>query len=114
MGRGRSGFAISVAFLLVAFTIELFAYSASKTYIGTIGDYMCGPEHVMQGVADCTRICVQHGSKYALILKDKTYALETKDNAMLSELNDLAGQKVVVKGTLKGTTLELTSVSHAQ
>lgn len=86
------------------------AFAGSKAYTGQVGDAMCGTKHLMNGSAECTRICAQHGSKYALIIKDKVYILDTKDKMILDKLNALAGSMASVKGTVSGDTIEVGSV----
>jgi len=65
----------------------------------------------MGSAADCTRGCVAKGSKYALVVGDKVYTLDTSDKAALTSLDKLAGDKAKVTGTLKGDTIEVASVS---
>ena len=102
---------LEILLITVLFALVVpFAVAASKTYTGTVGDAMCGLKHVTTGTAECTHLCVQHGSKYALLVKEKVYTLETKDKAILNQLNDLAGQTVSLKGELKGNTIEVDSV----
>ena len=55
--------------------------------------------------------CVKHGSKYALVVGDKVYTLETSDKAALDKLNDLAGAKAKVTGEVDGTTITVKSVA---
>jgi hypothetical protein len=61
--------------------------------------------------ADCTRACIKHGSKYALVVGDTVYTLETSDKAALDKLNDLAGAKAKVTGEVDGTTIAVKSVA---
>jgi hypothetical protein len=63
---------------------------------------------------ECTRTCVQHGSKYALVVGDKLYILETSDQAALAVLDKQAGKNVTVTGTPKGDTIEVSSVVAAK
>ena len=59
---------------------------------GEVGDAMCGRKHMEdEPSAECTRACVAHGSKFALIVGDKIYALETTDKAALTTLDEQAG-----------------------
>jgi hypothetical protein len=84
----------------------------SQTLTGEVSDAMCGAKHEMPGkAADCTRACLQHGSKYALVVGDKVYTLETSDKAALAKLNDLAGAKAKVTGEVDGTTITVKSVA---
>jgi hypothetical protein len=88
-----------------------FAADKAQTLTGQVSDAMCGAKHQMGGPADCTRSCVKHGSKYALVVGDKVYTLETSDKAALDKLNDLAGASAKVTGDVKGDTIEVKSVA---
>jgi hypothetical protein len=85
------------------------AFAAAKTYTGTVSDAMCGAKH-MGPAAECTRGCVSKGSKYALVVGDKVYTLETSDQGALSTLDKQAGAKVTVTGTEKDSTITVSSV----
>ena len=68
---------------------------------------MCGAKHMMEGdPAACLRACVQKGSKYALVVGDKVYTLDTSNQATLDTLDKLAGKKATVKGAADGDTIE--------
>ena len=56
--------------------------------------------------ADWTRRCVKDGQKCALFFGQKVYTLDGRE----AELDKLAGQKVMVKGTESGDTITVTSV----
>jgi len=60
--------------------------------------------------AACTRSCVEHGSKYTLVVGDKVYTLETSDKATLAKLNELAGAKATISGDVEGETLAVKTV----
>jgi hypothetical protein len=90
----------------------LLAAGKSQILTGEVSDAMCGAKHEMPGKpADCTRACMKHGSKYALVVGDKVYTLETSDKAALDKLNDLAGEKAKVTGEVNGTTVTVKSVA---
>ena len=72
---------------------------------------MCGSKHMEGTPAECTRACVSKGSKFALVVGEKLYVLDTTDQAALSALNKHAGQKVTVTGILNGDTIEVSSVA---
>jgi hypothetical protein len=92
--------------------VPALAASKSQTLTGEVSDAMCGAKHEMPGkAADCTRGCINHGSKYALVVGDKVYMLETSDKAALDKLNDLAGAKAKVTGEVDGTTITVKSVA---
>lgn len=88
---------------------------AAQTFTGTVGDAMCGSKHVMPGNdASCTRGCISKGSKYALLVGDKVYTLDTADKTVLDTLDKRSGEKVIVTGTEKGNTIAVTSVKPAK
>jgi hypothetical protein len=89
------------------------AWAGSKrTFTGEVGDSMCGRKHMEDTpAAECTRACVGHGSKYALIIGDKIYTLDTSDQVALSALDKQAGKMATVTGTLDGDTITVTSVA---
>ena len=81
---------------------------------GTVGDAMCGTKHMMAGdEAGCTRACVQKGSDYALIVKEKVYKLKANDAAK-ADLDKLAGKTAKVVGDLNGDTIQVSSVQAAR
>ncbi|HLW85643.1 MAG TPA: hypothetical protein VKR60_10550 [Candidatus Sulfotelmatobacter sp.] len=91
-----------------------FAAAKGKTFTGTVSDAMCGAKHMMPGNdASCARDCVGKGSKYALVVGDKVYILDTADKAALATLDKQAGAKVKVTGTEKDNTINVTSVVAA-
>jgi|SRR5579859_3245799 len=92
---------------------QLSAQSSGPTrFTGIVSDSMCGAHHMAKDKtpAECTRICIKQGMKYALIAGDKVYTLEGHD----SELDKFAGQKVTVTGKLTGDTLAVSSVTPAK
>jgi hypothetical protein len=107
-------------FLLLAFTLSLglgvstASAAKGKTFTGTVSDSMCGAKHAMPGApAECTRACVSKGSKYALVVGDKVYTLDTSDKATLDALDKEAGSKVTVTGTEKDNVIAVSSVKAA-
>jgi len=92
--------------------VPALAAGRSQTLTGEVSDAMCGAKHEMPGnAAECTRGCVKHGSKYALVVGDKVYTLETSDKTALGKLNDLAGAKAKVTGEVAGDTITVKSVA---
>jgi hypothetical protein len=87
------------------------AAAGEKTFTGTISDAMCGATHMAKdkSAAECTRMCVKQGQKYALVVGSKVYTLEGHE----SDLDKLAGEKATVKGKLSGDTLTVNSVTQA-
>ena len=87
----------------------------TESFTGTVSDSMCGAKHAMPGdAAACTRACVSKGSKYALVVGDKVYTLDTSDKATLDTLDKQAGSKVTVSGTEKDNVIAVNSVKAAQ
>ncbi len=106
------GFAFLTLVLAMGLTIS--ASAKRKTYTGTVSDSMCGAKHGMPGdAAACTRGCVSKGSKYALVVGEKVYTLETSDKGALATLDKQAGAKATVTGTEKGNTINVTAVKAA-
>ena len=82
-----------------------------QTYTGTVSDAMCGKTHMMEGdAAACLRACVAKGSKYALVVGDKVYTLDTSDKTALAALDSLANKQATVKGAANGDTITVSSV----
>jgi hypothetical protein len=77
---------------------------------------MCGAKHTEGNLApeDCVRACVQRGANYALVVGDKVYTLETKDQASLDTLKKLAWAQVKITGTANGDTISVKSVTAAE
>jgi hypothetical protein len=104
---------LSIVGVLLAASFSLAApgKDASKTYVGNIGDSMCGAKHMMPGETDkdCTLGCIKEGSKYILIdPSGKIYQLSDQKTP-----EQFAGGKVKVTGTLSGDTIVVTSIIAA-
>jgi hypothetical protein len=103
---------VTIIFSLAIFS-NLSAAGRKQTFTGEVGDAMCGRKH-MEGEgtpAQCTRTCVSHGSKYALVVGEKIYALDTTDKTALATLDQQAGRNATVTGVLNGDTIEVSSVA---
>jgi hypothetical protein len=90
--------------------------TGKQTLTGEVGDAMCGVKH-MPGegtAAECTRTCVAHGSKYALVVGDKIYALNTSDKAVLAVLDQQAGKNATITGTVTGTDIDVSKAVAAK
>jgi hypothetical protein len=108
----RLGFWLVTLLLGAGLTASSAFAAKGKTFTGTVSDSMCGAKHEMAGDdARCTRACVSKGSKYALVVGDKVYTLETSDKTALETLDKQAGAKATVTGTVNGDVLEVSSVS---
>ncbi len=108
--RSQGSAILFTAFTALVLTVSAFAAKAS-TFTGIVSDSMCGAKHAMPGNdAACTRGCISKGSKYALVVGEKVYTLETSDKKALDTLNQQAGAKVTVTGTEKDNTITVNSV----
>jgi hypothetical protein len=113
MKRGSRWFA-AMAVVIFSLTVSssLYALAGRKqTFTGEVGDAMCGRQHMEGTPADCTRACVAKGSKYALVVGEKIYILDTADKTALATLDQLAGKNATVTGTLDGDTITVSSVA---
>jgi hypothetical protein len=107
----------SLAILLLGASLALPARAADKpqSFTGKVSDAMCGVNHMMVGEAsECVRACIRKGSKYALVVGDKVYALDTSDKAALAELDTLADQRATVIGQASGEAIAVSSVAAAK
>lgn len=104
---------VSLTMLLWA-TISFGAPKApsDKTFVGNIGDSMCGLKHMMPGGdKECTLKCASGGSKFVLAdsAHKKVYQLSDQEKP-----KEFAGQKVKVTGTLSADTIQVTSIEAVQ
>jgi hypothetical protein len=98
--------------LAASLSLALPGKDAAKTFVGSIGDSMCGAKHMMPGESDkdCTLECVKGGAKYILIdPSGKIYQLSDQKKP-----EQFAGAKVKVTGTLKGATISVDSIVAAE
>jgi hypothetical protein len=86
----------------------------TQTFTGEVGDAMCGVKHMQGTPAECTRTCVAQGSKYALVVGDKIYKIETSDKKVFDLLNQQAGKNVTVTGTLAGDSITVSTAVAAK
>jgi hypothetical protein len=88
-----------------------------QTYSGIVGDAVCGARHTMDGDdISCLRTCIQRGSKYDLVVGDKVFVLNFKDQSLAGTLDKLASQqaRAQVKGEENGGAIEVQSVAAAR
>jgi hypothetical protein len=110
---------LQVWFAAAVFSVALVAVpaeaAATQTFTGRVSDTMCGAKH-KEGIppAECVRTCVKHGAKYALVVGDKVYTLDTADQATLDKLNKLAWEEAKVTGMASGDTISVKSVTAAK
>lgn len=110
--KSRANLIVFTAVASLALAVSAFAASRT-TFTGTVSDSMCGAKH-MGDPAQCTRGCVAKGSKYALVVGDKVYTLDTSDQKALATLDKQAGAKVKVTGNEKDNTITVSSVTAVQ
>ena len=113
MNRSSRWFQARAAVIFSATVLlSLYTFAAGKqTFTGEVGDAMCGRQHMGGTAAECTRTCVGKGSKFALVVGDKTYILDTADKTALAALDKQAGKNATVTGTLDGDTITVTAVA---
>src|SRR3954471_23109672 len=87
------------------------APAATKSFTGQVSDSMCGKSHMMpdKSAAECAKECAKDGD-YALVVGDKVYTLKGHKE----DLDKLAGANATVTGTVKGTTIDVASVTAAK
>ena len=86
--------------------------ATAAVFKGNISDSMCGLKHGMPGGAKaCTIACVKEGAKYVLAdpTQGKVYRLSDQKQA-----SRFPGQDVTVTGSLKGDTIEVSSIKPAK
>ncbi len=106
---------LAALFLSATLFVSNPAMAAGKQKLtGEVGDAMCGTKHMEGTPAECTRACVAKGSKYALVVGDKIYVLNTSDKAVLAVLDQQAGKKATVTGTVDGTNVEVSTAVAAK
>ncbi len=100
------------AVLMLALAGAFAAVAQQQSLTGVVTDSMCGATHMAKdkAPAECTQMCVKDGMKYALAAEKKVYTLKGHE----AELAKLAGQRVTVKGTLKGDTLSVQEVAASK
>ena len=102
--------AASILLLISALNLEA-ASGRKRAFTGEVGDAMCGRKHMEGTPAECTRTCVSHGSKFALVVGEKIYILDTADQKALAILDQQAGKNATVVGVLNDDTIEVSSVT---
>ena len=97
---------------VLAFVSSGLAAASQQQVTGVIGDSMCGAKHMAKdkSPAECARMCVKQGMKYALVAGDKVYTLQGHE----AEVDNLAGSRAAVKGTVMGDVVNVDSVQPAK
>jgi hypothetical protein len=81
-----------------------------KSYDGMITDTRCGAKHsaaIGKTAADCTLACIHGGEQFALVDGETLYSLEGET----VQLKRVAGQRVRIIGSLKGSKLSVISIT---
>jgi len=105
---------VTLVFAASVLAVNPVVAASKKTLTGEVGDAMCGNKHMEGSPTECTRTCVSKGSKYALVVGEKVYVLETSDKAVLAVLDKQAGQKATVTGNVEGDKIEVSSAVAAK
>jgi len=104
--------------VLAAALVVSSAFGAKpQTYTGIVGDAVCGAKHTMDGDdISCLRTCIQRGSKYDLVVGERVYVLNFKDQSVADTLDKLASQqtRAQVKGEENGGMIEVQAVAAAK
>jgi len=101
-----------LAGLLLALCAAALVFAADGSWTGYISDSMCGAKGANEKHADCAAKCVkEHGAKYVFVndTDKKVYAIDAQDKVAAH-----AGHHVIVKGTVDGDNLKLTSIEMAK
>jgi hypothetical protein len=83
--------------------------ATSQTWTGTISDAMCKGMHNGKDAKQCTADCIKNGSKYVLVVDEKT--IYNIDNQKFKDLPKFAGDTAVVTGTIKDDTITITKMA---
>jgi len=119
MRQGSLRYSSYTAAIVLAGVIAVSSALGAKpqTFVGIVGDAVCGAKHTMDGDdISCLRTCIQRGSKYDLVVDDKVYVLNLKDQVAADALDKLASQqaRAQVKGEESGGVIEVESVAAAR
>jgi Protein of unknown function (DUF5818) len=104
----RARFAVA---MIVVFLASTLAVAADNSWTGYIADSKCGAKAAHEGARECTIKCVKEGAKYVFVNDGDKKVYEITDQ---DKVADHAGHHVTVKGSLKGETLDVTSVEMAK
>ena len=98
------------AMTTIALFLGALAWAGEGSWTGYISDSKCGVKGAKESAAECTRKCVQQGAKYVFVddRDKKIYVVDDQE-----KVASHAGHHVVVKGTVEGDTLKLSSIDMA-
>jgi hypothetical protein len=114
ISRKRQFFVVVAVFLGILVCLGNAAPAEKQTLTGEVSDSMCGVQHMQGSPAECTKACTGRGSKYLLVVGEKLYSLNTEDKTLLVVLNQQAGKKATVTGTVNGVGVDVSSVVPAK
>jgi hypothetical protein len=102
MGIGLSGRTATI-------NREKIPWETKRILSGIVSDSLCGKGHAINGYGDreCTRVCVKLGANYALVASRSLFILKGHE----VELDEYAGEKVIVTGAVNGNTVRVESVA---
>ncbi len=101
-----------LAGLVLALCAAALTFAADGSWTGYISDSMCGAKGANEKHADCAAKCVkEQGAKYVFVndADQKVYVIDAQDKVAAH-----AGHHVIVKGTVEGDNLKLTSIEMAK
>jgi hypothetical protein len=87
-------------------------WETKRILSGIVSDSICGKGHTINGHGDreCTRICVRMGANYALVASRGLLILKGHE----AELDEYAGEKVIVTGAVNGNIVRVESVAPGE
>jgi hypothetical protein len=96
--------------MILGLLLSGLAMAADHSWTGYIADSDCGAKAANDGARQCTIKCVKDGAKYVFVddANKKVYTIDDQ-----TKVAEHAGHHVVVKGTIDGDTLKLTSIDMA-
>ncbi len=96
--------------LLVSLFAGALAVAGDGSWTGYITDSKCGAKAAHEGARECTIKCAKAGEKLVFVndADKKVYAIDDQDKVAAH-----AGHHVVVKGTVEGDSLKLSSIEMA-
>lgn len=99
-----------VLFLLVVAMFVSAGVAQAETWRGVIGDSMCGAKHSEAKGTDhskCVLKCIEDGSAYVLVTKDKVIKIA---NQSFADLKVHAGHVVNLSGEMKGDAITVAKI----
>ena len=93
---------------LLAVSTSVLSAQSAQTINGFISEDQCGASHNAPSASatKCVKGCVARGAAPVLVSNGKIYKLKGEDSAV----KGLAGQNVIIKGTIDGDTITIASV----